>query len=221
MFVGIVAGGAARWFSGNRKDGAADRQAGPEPSGLCTSQSATLTVCSVVNALVGGDRENDVVILEAQRLGKADEFLLQFSGQPLVSSVQSDFEVLFVFRGLLEKYHGELVIVSFGHLHVVALYLRVAVNIPQGELASPGAWNECSDPVATALAPDDNGGDVVAIVFLQLIDGAVHCQSALSFFLDRIACQANNVPPALEPFGPEAWLQGHIDQRWDRDQVLS
>lgn len=52
MLGGIVAGGAARWFSGNRKDGAADRQAGPEPSGHCTSQSATLTVCSVVNALV-------------------------------------------------------------------------------------------------------------------------------------------------------------------------
>lgn len=90
MLGGIVAGGAARWFSGNRKDGAADRQAGPEPSGLCTSQSATLTICSVVNALVGGDRENDVVILEAQRLGKADESLLQFSGQPLGSSCNQD-----------------------------------------------------------------------------------------------------------------------------------
>lgn len=198
MLGGIVAGGAARWFSGNRKDGAADRQAGPEPSGHCTSQSATLTVCSVVNALVGGDRENDVVILEAQRLGKVDESLLQFSGQPLGSSVQGDFEVLFVFRGLLEIYHGELVVVGVGHLHVVALYLRVAVNIPQGVLARPEAWNECSDPVATALVPDEDGGDVVAIAFLQLIDGAVHRKAALSFFLDHIACQADNVPPALE-----------------------
>lgn len=52
MLLGMVAGGAARWFSGNRKDGVADRQAAPEPLGLCTSQSAVLTACSVVNALV-------------------------------------------------------------------------------------------------------------------------------------------------------------------------
>jgi hypothetical protein len=52
MLLGMVAGGAARWLSGNRKDGVADRQAAPEPLGLCASQSATLTTHSVVNALV-------------------------------------------------------------------------------------------------------------------------------------------------------------------------
>lgn len=168
MLLGMVAGGAARWLSGNRKDGVADRQAAPEPLGLCASQSATLTTHSVVNALVGGDREDDVVVLEAQRLGKAGETFLQFRGQLLGSSIQGNFEVLLVFRSLSEKYHGELVVVRGGHLHIVALYLRIPVHISQSELASPGAWNKCSDPVATALVlvPDQDGGDIVAIVLL-------------------------------------------------------
>lgn len=57
-----------------------------------------------------------------------------------------------------------------------------------------------NDPVLGCgrASPDEDGGDVVAIVLLQLIDGAVHRKAASSFFLDRIACQANNVPPALE-----------------------
>lgn len=57
-----------------------------------------------------------------------------------------------------------------------------------------------NDPVlgCNRVSPDEDGGDVVAIAFLQLIDGAVHRKAALSFFLDHIACQADNVPPALE-----------------------
>lgn len=57
-----------------------------------------------------------------------------------------------------------------------------------------------NDPVlgCNRASPDEDGGDVVAIVLLKFIDGAVHRKAGLFFFLDSIACQANNVPPALE-----------------------
>ena len=48
------------------------------------------------------------------------------------------------------------------------------------------------------LLPEQGGGDIVAVVFVQLIGDGVHLQLAVFFFMNFLPCQSQDVPFPLE-----------------------
>lgn len=160
-----------------------------------------------------------MIIGEAQGFREADEFLPQFRGQLLGPPIESGLEVLLVFVNLPEEHDGKLVVVGVRHAHDIALHSKVTFNVTQVELAGLGTWDESSDPVVTVLVPEQDGGDVVAVVFLQLVGGGVHRKLALFFFLECIPGHTHDIPLPLELVILEVGLQWDPVQRWGRDQL--
>ena len=48
------------------------------------------------------------------------------------------------------------------------------------------------------LLPEQGGGDIVAVVFIQLIGGGIHLELAVFFFIKCVPCQSYDVPFPLE-----------------------
>lgn len=60
-----------------------------------------------------------------------------------------------------------------------------------------------SAPWEVIASPEQSRGDVVAVVLLQVVGGAVHLKLALFFFLNCVSRQAHDVPFPLELQGAE------------------